>query len=75
MLVHNSCYTPDQDAVIQLAKGAKKRGGVTVDEATTLKDWAKEYSLPFRGPEAHPGRGFGSKPHIHVGPVNHLQIK
>jgi hypothetical protein len=48
---------------------------VTVDEATTLKDWAKEYNLPFRGPEAHPGRGFGSKPHIHVGPVDHLQIK
>lgn len=75
LLVHNTCYTPDQDAVIQLAKDAKKRGGVTTDEANTLKDWAEEYNLPSRGPEAHPGRGFGSNPHIHVGPVNHLPIK
>lgn len=67
-------FTKDQEALIDLAKEAQKRGGVTIDEAKILKDWSKEYNLPFRGPEIHPNRNFNS-PHIHIGPVNHLRIK
>ena len=69
-------FTPDQDALVQLAKDAKQRGGVTSEEGNILKEWAAEYGLrPARGPEAHPGRGFGSKPHYRIGPVNHLPLK
>lgn len=39
-----------------------------------LKKWAGEYGVRFRGPEAHPGRKFGARPHIHVGPVDHIPI-
>jgi len=67
-------FTADQQALIKLAKEAAQKGGVTLDEAKILKDWAKEYNLPFRGPEIHPNRNFNI-PHIHIGPVNHLPIK
>ena len=83
LLVHNSCgpkgtpkpYNPEQNALIQLAKEANRKGGVTPNEANILRDWANETGLPFRGPEAHPGRGFGSNPHIHLGPINHIPVK
>jgi RHS repeat-associated protein len=67
-------FTADQDAVIQLAKGAKQCGGITLDEAKTLVKWAEEYNLPARGPEVHPWRPFGRSPHIHIGPINHIPI-
>jgi len=67
--------TPDQDALIQLANEAKRRGGTTAEEAAALERWAKEYDVPFRGPEQHPTRDFGSQPHIHVGPVNHIPMR
>jgi hypothetical protein len=53
-------FTPDQDALIQLAKDARRRGGLTEDEGSILKAWADEYGVLGRGPEAHPGRGYGS---------------
>ena len=65
-------YTPDQNALIQLAKEAKRRGGLTEREGDILRQWGQEYGVPVRGPEAHRGRGFGSKPHYHVGPVQHI---
>lgn len=67
-------FTDNQQALIQLAKEAGKKGGVTLQEAEILKEWAKEYNLPFRGPEIHPNRNFNI-PHIHLGPINHLPVK
>ncbi len=69
-----SQYGPDQDALIQLAK-EKRRTGVTVEEAKTLRQWGQEYNVPVRGPESHPNRPFGKEPHLHVGPVDHLPVK
>lgn len=68
-------FTPDQDALIQLAKNAKRQGGLTAGEGSILREWADEYGLSSRGPEAHPGRGFGSSPHYHIGPVNHIPAR
>jgi hypothetical protein len=67
-------FDPDQDALVQLAKEAEAKGGVTPDQASTLEEWADEYRVPFRGPETHPNRKF-NQPHIHVGPVNHILLQ
>ncbi|MCL6592264.1 MAG: RHS repeat-associated core domain-containing protein, partial [Firmicutes bacterium] len=67
-------FTRDQDTLIQLAKEAK-RTKITPEDANTLIQWAKEYGLPYRGPEIHPNRPLGRFPHIHIGPVNHIFIK
>ena len=66
-------YDGDQDALIKIAKGAKKTG-VSPEEAEILREWAEEYDIPFRGPEAHPGEGFGSRRHIHCGSQNHIPV-
>jgi hypothetical protein len=63
----------NQEALVDLAKEAKKKGGVSEDEAQTLVEWGKEYNVPSRGPETHPDRPFNN-PHIHVGPVGHIQV-
>jgi hypothetical protein len=68
-------FTADQDALIQLAKEAKKTGGVTDGEARTLRQWADEYGVDARGPETHKNRPQGQNPHIHVGPVDHIPVK
>ncbi|MFL6194034.1 MAG: RHS repeat-associated core domain-containing protein [Thermoanaerobaculia bacterium] len=67
-------FTRDQQALVALAKEAEKKGGVTLTEAKTLGEWAKELGLSFRGPEIHPERNFNI-PHIHVGPVDHIPVK
>lgn len=78
LLVHNVCgkrNTPDQDAVIQLAKSNKK--GISMENAKTLVEWANEYNLPGnpRIDMGHIGRGAVSQgPHAHIGPVNHIPI-
>lgn len=65
----------DQDALIQLAKEAKQRGGVTLEEGRILRDWADEYGVrPSRGPESHPRRLWGQAPHFRIGPVNHIWV-
>ena len=70
----NARHTPDQEAVIELAQDAKKKGGMSQDEAKQLVEWAKEYGVkPARGPEAHPGRNFKGT-HVHVGPVSHVPV-
>jgi RHS repeat-associated protein len=66
-------YTGDQDALIKIAKEAK-RNGLSPEDAETLREWAEEYDVPFRGPEEHPGRPIGSQPHIHVGSQNHIPV-
>lgn len=69
-------YTADQNAVIQLAKLARRRGGVSIGEANTLVDWAEETGLPSHRPALHPGRpGFGGQTvHINIGPVKHIAV-
>ncbi len=66
--------TGDQDALIQLGKHANKTG-LSESDAEILREWAEEYEVPFRGPEAHPGRGFGSLPHYRLGPLRHIPAK
>ncbi len=74
---HARKFSPDQQALIDLAKNAKKiRRSVTSQEANNLLGWAKEYDLPSHGPEAHLNRpGIGRLPHVHIGPIDHLLIK
>lgn len=68
-------FDPDQQALIDLARGAERRGGVTVDEAKILLDWAQEYGLPTsKGIEIYTSRHFNI-PHIRIGPVNHIPVK
>jgi hypothetical protein len=57
-----------------------KKTGMTESDMQAYKDLNDELPDPFpagqvRGPETHPGRGHGSKPHGHVGPVDHIPIK
>ena len=70
--------TPEQDAVIQLAKEAQKKG-LTPEQAEILKAWAEEYNVPNRPQnrlsETHPNRPQGKYPHIHVGPVDHIPVQ
>ncbi len=68
-------FTPDQRAVVSLAKDAQARGGLTNSEAQILNQFANEYRVPFRGPEIHPGRPYGQFPHFNVGPINHIPLK
>lgn len=67
-------FTTDQDALVKIAKEAK-RNGLSPEEAEALQEWAEEYNISFRGPESHPGRGFGKNPHYRLGPVNHIPTK
>ncbi|MDR3710996.1 MAG: RHS repeat-associated core domain-containing protein [Capsulimonadaceae bacterium] len=72
--------TPDQQALISLAKEAAKRGRpgisrISRSEARTLLDWARELGINARGIEAYPLRPVGQYPHIHIGPVNHIWIE
>ena len=57
VLVHNKCpgkrFTEDQQAVIELAKEAKRAGGIGSKEAYILVKWAKEYGLDSHFPDVH----------------------
>jgi len=66
-------YTPDQQALIKLAKELKRKG-MTEAEARQLEEWAREYGLRYKGPEVHPNRPYGRNPHSHLGPVGHIPI-
>ena len=66
-------FTADQDALIQLAKTAK-RTGVTPGEANILKRWANELGVVFRGPERHLTRDVDFL-HIHIGPIDHIPVR
>jgi hypothetical protein len=65
-------FSPDQQALIDLAKQAKKLG-ISPENAETMKDWAKEHGVDSRGPETHPGRNLDF-PHIHIGPIDHIPV-
>ena len=79
VLVHNRCGkpdTPDEAALTQLAKDAKK-AGINRTDAETLLRWADEYGVPHHGDWlGHAGRGnsITKGPHIHIGPVNHIPV-
>jgi hypothetical protein len=65
-------FTPDQQAVIDLAKKGQ-RTGVTSGEAEALIDLAKSAGIPTRndmGTEHWVGGD-----HIHVGPVHHIPVR
>jgi RHS repeat-associated protein len=66
--------TEDQDTVIQWAKDAKQKGGISKPDSEALKDLSKEAGVPFRGPESHPESKENKDPHIHVGPVGHIKV-
>lgn len=69
-------YDPDQQALIQLAKEAKRRGGLSQNEANTLADWADEFGLPGHGPMTHPRPGWsGSNVHINIGSIKHILVR
>ena len=63
VLVHNKCSngsvgkrnTPDQDALIQIAKEHKR--GVSKEEANILVEWAKELGVNTHEPLKHFNRG------------------
>jgi hypothetical protein len=67
-------FNAEQDALIQMAKEAKRKGSVSADDAKAFGDLAREANVPFRGPETHPSRNF-TDPHVHVGPVDHIPVK
>ena len=69
-------YTPDQQAVIALAKEAKKAGGISLDEANILLDWANEYNVFNHGPEIHLNRPGNASNiwHLHIGKTGHIPI-
>jgi RHS repeat-associated protein len=66
-------YNPDQSALIELAKEAKRKG-IGEQEAKILLDWAKEYrvdpALNHTVPPIH-----GPYPHIRIGQINHIEVK
>ncbi len=64
-------YTGDQDALIKLAKEAK-RNGLSPEDAEVLREWAEEYDVPFRRDEGHPNRPLWNEPHYKIGSQNHI---
>ncbi len=76
-------FTPDQAALVDLAKEAKKTGGVSNENATTLLQWADEYNLQPALDHRSPAdalhwdpfeTGVGI-PHIRIGSQNHIKVK
>ncbi len=72
-VVASRYHSPDQSALIELAKEHRVQG-VTCAESAVLKQWASEVGLAVRGPEVHPSRPFGRFPHLHVGSVDHIPV-
>ena len=67
--------TADQSALVRIAKDAfRRRGGWTREEWEVLKGWAKEYEIPFRGPEVSVRGLFKTLEHVHLGPLEHIPI-
>ncbi|MBQ9372660.1 MAG: hypothetical protein IJU03_10755, partial [Thermoguttaceae bacterium] len=65
-------FDENQNALIELAKEIKKRG-VRNSEVEILEEWSYEYRLPFMV-HRKPVKGEWLKPHIHIKPVNHIEI-
>jgi RHS repeat-associated protein len=65
-------FDPNQQALIELAKEAQRRG-VSLPDAQTLLQWAKEYGLRARD-DIGTSHWIGG-PHIHIGPVSHIPVR
>ena len=65
-------FTDDSQALVQLAKVAR-RTGVSREEANTLLEWARETGVRFQTIRTHPNRNF-NVPHIHIGPIDHIRV-
>ena len=67
-------FDSNQRVVIELAKEAKKSGGITMQNAKTLIQWGKEYNVVNTRFDLNPVKGklFGNTPHIHI---NNYHIK
>lgn len=66
-----------QQVLNELANEPKLHGRanpICKNEASTLRQWADEYGVCSRGPEAHPKRPFGKHLHIHIGYVDHMSL-
>ena len=74
----NKRRTPDQQAVADLAKEAKKRGGITSRDAKTLMGWADDYGFPIpsRGPELSQRTGsiWSKIKHFHIAGIDHIPL-
>lgn len=66
-------FTPDQRALVELARQAFRQG-VTRSEARTLLDWAREVNLRGRNTIDQPHAEPINFEHMHLGPVNHIPI-
>ena len=81
VLVHNKCpgkrFTEDQQAVIELAKEAKRAGDIGSKEAYILVEWAKEYGLRSHFPDVHLHRPLSIWSKIkHINILNiHIPVK
>lgn len=76
VLVHNNCFNPDQQALIDLAQ--EYRHGVGPREnARTLIDWANEYGIRAVDDinATHWAPNGVPIPHIRIGPVNHIPVE
>ena len=65
--------TPEEDAVIQLAKEAKRKGGLSPAEAEALKQLGKAAGLDTKD-HTNTTHWTGG-PHIHVGPIDHIPVR
>lgn len=76
ILVHNTCqkFTPDQQAVIELAK--QNRSGLSSSDAEILVEWAREYNIDCHEIMTHPERSgiWSYTEHINIFNV-HIPIK
>ena len=66
VLVHNQCFTRDQQALLALGKEAQMRARsghfISLEEALILDQWAREYGIP-----QHHGAYLGSGQHWSLG--------
>lgn len=65
-------FNADQQALVQIAKQAQKRG-ISRREAEIMLEWGSEYGLKSLSHMAEPSHWVGG-PHIHIGPVNHIPV-
>ena len=68
-------FTKDQQALVELADEAKKRGNLDMESAWILYDLAEEYKLEgSMPPHYHEKRNY-KEWHVRIGPKNHITIK
>jgi hypothetical protein len=69
-------FGPNQAALVELAKEAQ-RTGVSPEQAKTLIQWANEYGVrpALDHTRAADAAHWGDRPHIRIGPTNHIPVK